>query len=352
MKRFEIPPLVIAKRWRLFANGVVLPFNRMKIFVFIFLLTPLVSYGQYKLTGVVRDSVTRETIPGVNVIIESQNKGTVTNAKGEFEIESTTESARVTFSFIGFTTVTLTIQFSVSALIELTYDKKLLEEYPNHHVKANLELGYFGDKDFAPYGAILNFSIQSVGQKSIGITSSLKYLEQQENSGFEFSIYKDMGISFLPNLLLSYKSLDYAKNEFGLKQVRGFVSYKLPRFFALDFGGAYNDLSRINQFENLTNEQHFTGTIGLTKIFSYDSFLKNWGLYSNLNYNPNWTYYEIGTYKELHIRKFTSFVLMAKYYDYGTFDGILFSIRFKLFETRYYCCHSWAVYSDDINALK
>jgi len=324
----------------------------MRILVFIALLTPLVSYGQYKLTGIVRDSVTRETMPGVNVILESQNKGAVTNAKGEFEIESKTESARVTFSFIGFNTVTLTIQASVSVSIELTYDKQLLEEYPNHHVKANLELGYFGDREYAPYGAILNFSIQSVGQKSIGLTSSLKYWEQQKNSGLEFSINKDLGIPFLPNLLLSYKSLDYADNKFGLKQVRGLVSYKLPRFFALDFGGAYNDLLRLNQLENLTNEQKFTGTIGLTKIFSHFSFLKNWGFYSNLNYNPNWTNYEIGTYKELHIRKFTSFVLMAKYYDYGTFDGILFSIRFKLFDTRYYCCHSWAVYSDDINALK
>jgi len=324
----------------------------MRILILFILLTPLVSNGQYKLTGIVRDSVTRETMPGVNIKIESQNKGTVTNAKGEFEIESKTESARVTFSFIGFNTMTRTIHASLNESIDLTHDKQLLEENPNHHVKTNLELGYFGDKEYAPYGAILNFSIQSVGQKSIGLTSSLKYWEQQNNSGLEFSISKDLGIPFLPNILLSYKSLDYADNKFGLKQVRGLISYKLPRFFAIDFGGAYNDLSRLNELENLTSEQHFNGIIGLTKIFSYASFLKNWGLYSSLNYNPNWTYYELGTYKELYIKKFTSFVLMAKYYNYGTFDGILFSIRFNIFDTRYYCCHSWAVYSDDINALK
>lgn len=312
----------------------------------------MVSYGQYKLTGIVRDSVTRETMPGVNVIIASENIETVTNADGEFEIESKTESAQVTFSFIGFSTITRTIHASVSESIDLTYDKQLLEEDPNHHIKTNLELGYFGDKEYAPYGAILNFSIQSIGQKAIGLTSSLKYWEQQKNSGLEFSIYKDLGIPFFPNILLSYKSLDYADNEFGLKQVRGLISYKLPRFFAVDFGGAYNDLSRINQLETLTNEQHFNGIIGLTKIFSYDSFLKNWGFYSSLNYNRNWTYYEIGTYKELYIKKFTSFVFMAKYYNYGRFDGFLFSVRFNIVDTRYYCCHSWAVYSDDINALK
>jgi hypothetical protein len=324
----------------------------MRILVLFILLTPLVSYGQYKLKGIVRDSVTHETMPGVNVIIESQNKGTVTNATGEFEIESKTENARVTFSFIGYNTITRTISDSLSESIDLTYDKQLLEENPNHHVKANAELGYFGDKEYAPYGAILNFSLQSVGKKSIGLTSSLKYWKQQKNSGLDFSISKDIGIPFLPNLLLSYKSIDYADNQFELKQVRGQISYKLPRFFAIDFGGAYNDLSRLNQLENLTDEQHFNGIIGLTKIFSYDSFLKNWGLYSSLNYNPNWTYYELGTYKELYIKKITSFVFMAKYYNYGTFDGILFSIRFNIFDTRYYCCHSWAVYSDDINALK
>ncbi len=324
----------------------------MRILVLFILLTPLVSSGQFKLTGIVRDSLTRETMTGVNVKVENQNKGTVTNAKGEFEIESKTESARVTFSFIGFNTVTRTISASVSGSIYLTYDKQLLEDNPIHHIKTNLELGYFGDKEYAPYGAILNFSIQSIGQKTIGLTSSLKYWEQQKNSGLDFSIYKDLGIPFLPNILLSYKSLDYADNEFELKQVRGLISYKLSRFFAVDIGGAYNDLSRINQLETLTNEQRFNGIIGLTKIFSYDSFLKNWGFYSSLNYNPNWTYYEIGTYKELYIKKFTSFVFMAKYYDYGTFDGFLFSVRFNIFDTRYYCCHSWAVYSDDINALK
>ena len=324
----------------------------MRILALFILLTPLVSYGQYKLIGFVRDSATRETMPGVNVIIAIQNKETVTNENGEFEIESKTESAQVTFSFIGFNTITRTIQASTSESIDLSYDKQLLEENPNHHVKANLELGFFGDKEYAPYGGLLNFSIQSIEQKNIWLTSSLKYWEQQENSGLEFSIYKDLGIPFLPNILLSYKSLDYADNEFELKQVRGLVSYKLPRFFAVDFGGAYNDLSRINQLETMTNEQHFNGIIGLTKIFSYDSFLKNWGFYSSLNYNPNWTYYEIGTYKELHIKKITSFVFMAKYYDYGTFDGFLFSVRFNIFDTRYYCCHSWAVYSDNINALK
>jgi hypothetical protein len=324
----------------------------MRILALFILLTPLVASGQYKLTGIVRDSLTRETMPGVNVLVESQSKGTVTNAKGEFEIESKTESARVTFSFVGYNTITRTIHASISESIDLTYDKQLLEDNAIHHIKTNLELGYFGDKEYAPYGAILNFSIQSIGQKHIGLTSSLKYWKQQKNSGLDFSIYKDLGIPFFPNILLSYKSLDYADNEFELKQVRGLISYKLPRFFAVDFGGAYNDLSRLNQLETLTNEHHFNGIIGLTKIFSYDSFLKNWGFYSSLNHNPNWTYYEIGTYKELYIKKFTSFVFMAKYYDYGTFDGFLLSIRFNIFDTRYYCCHSWAVYSDDINALK
>jgi len=324
----------------------------MRILVFFILIAPLVSYGQYKLTGTVRDSATHETMPGVNVIIESQKKETVTNAKGEFEIESKTESAQVTFSFIGFNTITRTIHASVSEEIDLTYDKQLLEENPNHQIKTNLELGYFGDNEYAPYGGILNFSLQSVGQKSIGLTSTLKYWEQKKNSGLELTISKDLGIPFISNLLLSYKSLDYADNSFGLKQARGLVSYKLPRFFAIDFGGAYNNLSRINELENLTNEQYFNGVIGLTKIFSYSSFLKNWGLYSSLNYNPKWTYYELGTYKEFYIKKFTSFVFMAKYYNYGTINGILLSLRFSIFDTRYYCCHAWAVYSDDINALK
>jgi hypothetical protein len=322
----------------------------MRIVVLFILLAPLVSNGQYKLKGFVRDSVTRETMPGVNVIIENQNKGTVTDENGEFELESKTASAQVTFSFIGFNTIIRTMHATLSDSIDLTYEE---EENSDRFIKANLELGYFGDKQYAPYGAMLNFSLQSVGKKSVGLTSTLKYWKEQKNAGLEFSIGKNIHIAYFPqNILLNYKTMKYTGNRFELKQARGLFSYKLPRFFAIDFGGAYNDLMSIDQQENLTKERHVTGSIGVTKIFSYDSFLRNCGFYSSLNYNPHWTYYEIGTYKELPIKNITSFVIMAKYYNYGTFDGILFSIRFNIFDTRYYCCHSWAVYSDDINALK
>jgi hypothetical protein len=43
---------------------------------------------------------------------------------------------------------------------------------------------------------------------------------------------------------------------------------------------------------------------------------------------------------------------MARYYNYSTVDGVLLSVRFRLFDTRYYCCHSWVVYTDEVNAMK
>lgn len=324
----------------------------MRALLLCILLSPLATTAQHTLTGVVRDSVTRLPMPGVNVILENLSEGTVTNAAGEFQIESKTQSARLIFSFVGFHTTTRLVDAGVRATIAMTYDPQSWEENPDHHVKANLELGYFGDASYAPYGAIANVAIQSVGQTRVDLATSFRYWKQQQNTGLEFSMSRDFNIPYLPTLLLGYKSLDYADRQFGLKQVRGLLTYRLPGYLGVDFGGAYNELTRIKPLENLAKEQHLNGIVGLTKVFSYDSFLKNWGFYSSINYNPDWTYYELGTYKQLNIKKFTSLVLMARYYNYGTMDGVLLSVRFRLFDTRYYCCHSWVVYTDEVNAMK
>lgn len=325
----------------------------MRIVVLIVFLVPLTSFGQFKLKGMVRDSVAGATIPGVNVEIKDQNKKTATDSNGEFEIESTIQTAQVTFSFVGFATKIQTVDAKDDVIIDLAVDKELLEEDLNH-IKASLDLGYFGDKNYAPTGLIVTYSLQSVGRTQLGINSNVKYWSRGENSGAEFLISKNLNgkLGYLADdLLLSYKSIDYDESEFSLKQTRALVANEFKRLFAIDIGVSYNDFVQ-NTEQGLISEQYVGGIIGVTKIFSAYSFLKNWGLHSSLNYHSKRTFYEIGTYKGIYIKKFPAMILMAKYYDYDVINGVLLSVRFNLFSTRYYCCHSWKVYYGDINALK
>ena len=98
-------------------------------FLFIFFaLTPLISHGQFKLKGIVRDSVTKEPFPGIVVFIKSQSTGTTTNAGGEFEIESYSASAEVTFWFIGLKTKVCVINAGVPVTVDVSFEEELYED--------------------------------------------------------------------------------------------------------------------------------------------------------------------------------------------------------------------------------
>ena len=81
----------------------------MKIYFSIFgLLVSIASCGQVKIKGIVYDK--KELVPGVVVVeLGSDNKVT-TNANGEFEITTSTNTPTLTFNFIGFHTRTVLIK--------------------------------------------------------------------------------------------------------------------------------------------------------------------------------------------------------------------------------------------------
>lgn len=65
---------------------------------------------QETVTGVVRDSRSGDTMPGVNVIIEGTQRGTSTNIDGEFELVVTSLDVTLRFSFIGYETQFVPLQ--------------------------------------------------------------------------------------------------------------------------------------------------------------------------------------------------------------------------------------------------
>ncbi|MFN8342922.1 MAG: carboxypeptidase-like regulatory domain-containing protein [Cyclobacteriaceae bacterium] len=343
------------RHWRLLPAGVKAcgsqnRFSRSILWLLLFL--PLITQGQFKLTGVVLDSLDRKPMPGTNVVIEKQLIGTVTDADGRFEIGSSSESAVVTFSFLGYLTLNRTIHSTKQDTVQLSVDPAMLTTLRDHYLKTRVDLGYYGDKNHAPLGVIMNVALQSAGQASIQLSASAKYWKQNANTGLDVSVGKDLSFKYLPHsVFIGYKSIQYRDAPFELKQTRGLFSYRLPFFFSVDLGAAWNDVQK-DGHSPLTRQRLLTGTIGLAKVFTYFSPVRNLGLSASVNYNPHWMSWQAGAYKPMSIGKTIHLVLMAQYYQFDTQKGLLVSLRIPILDTRYYCCYSWAVNSANVNAMK
>ena len=75
---------------------------REKIPVWILLLISQFTFSQIK--GVVKDSLTGNPIPYVNIWVENENIGTTSEEEGTFEIKTSEKSKNLIFSTIGFET--------------------------------------------------------------------------------------------------------------------------------------------------------------------------------------------------------------------------------------------------------
>ncbi len=79
--------------------------RRYYFLLILFLSASAVSFAQGKLTrvsGVVRDSVTKEPLPFVNIIFVGKNVGTVTDYNGYFSLATQWGSDRLKASFVGY----------------------------------------------------------------------------------------------------------------------------------------------------------------------------------------------------------------------------------------------------------
>ncbi|QZT37822.1 TonB-dependent receptor [Halosquirtibacter xylanolyticus] len=78
----------------------------MKLKSLLFMLVLLLSFPsfaqKFKVTGVVKDINSGETLPGVNVMIKGVKRGVITDIEGRFVIKTPNPSSTLVFSFIGY----------------------------------------------------------------------------------------------------------------------------------------------------------------------------------------------------------------------------------------------------------
>ncbi|MCF6352034.1 MAG: SusC/RagA family TonB-linked outer membrane protein [Cyclobacteriaceae bacterium] len=90
-------------------------------------LVPLLSFGQdISVSGKVTDEG-KEPLPGVNVIIQGTDNGTVTDIDGNFKIDAPSD-ATLLFSFIGYETQTIAVGNQTTINISMVSDIQSLSE--------------------------------------------------------------------------------------------------------------------------------------------------------------------------------------------------------------------------------
>jgi TonB-linked SusC/RagA family outer membrane protein len=97
-------------------------------FIFILCLVVQLAMAQKRtVTGVVRDNVTNELLPGVSVLEKGTTNGKVTNIDGKFEL-SVNSGAVLVFSFIGMKPVEYKVGASSNIKIALEPDNQQVDE--------------------------------------------------------------------------------------------------------------------------------------------------------------------------------------------------------------------------------
>lgn len=150
---------------------------------------------------VVRGSVTSlngESLPGVNVLIQGTNNGTVTDAGGNFQLTIPASASKLTFSFIGFTTQEVAPQGRTSLNVQLKEDVASLSEVVvtgyAEGVNASEPSGTFtfaepegGRSDFRSYlNSAVNYPEEALHNKTEGrVTVRFTVEPSGELSGFE-----------------------------------------------------------------------------------------------------------------------------------------------------------------------
>ncbi|HSA05236.1 MAG TPA: SusC/RagA family TonB-linked outer membrane protein, partial [Tenuifilaceae bacterium] len=98
-----------------------------KLFKHLFLIAILsfytnVVFAQHIIKGTVKDAVTGETLPGVNILIKGTTKGTVTDFNGNFVYELTANDKILVFSYLGY--IDQEVEISNQAQLEITLKTK------------------------------------------------------------------------------------------------------------------------------------------------------------------------------------------------------------------------------------
>ncbi|MDD2797955.1 MAG: TonB-dependent receptor [Bacteroidales bacterium] len=80
------------------------------ILMLLIALSPLYAQQTVTVTGTVKDKTTKETLIGVNVVLQGTTQGTITNLDGEYTLNNVPKNAKLQFTYIGMDPLTVDVK--------------------------------------------------------------------------------------------------------------------------------------------------------------------------------------------------------------------------------------------------
>ncbi|MBC7606244.1 MAG: carboxypeptidase-like regulatory domain-containing protein, partial [Burkholderiales bacterium] len=98
-----------------------------KKLLFLLLLLPVAVLSQ-TLEGTVVDKMSKQPLPGVNVVIQGAANGAQTDFDGKFKLAKVAKGSKIVFSYIGYKNTVINIDAQTQILVALEEESNQLQE--------------------------------------------------------------------------------------------------------------------------------------------------------------------------------------------------------------------------------
>lgn len=237
------------------------------LFILLFSLN-FFAQDKFTLSGVVKDSITNETLIGVNIIIPELQSGTMTNEYGFYSITLPQGEYNIQVSYLGFKTISQTINLQQDKKLDFTLIESA-ESLDEVVIKENIEKINIKK----PQMSVNALSIKTIKQipvvlGEVDVIKSITLLPGVTNGGEGASGFNVRGGAADQNLILLDEAIIFNSSHlFGFFSVFNPDAIKDLRLYKggipSKYGGRISSVLDIYQKEGNSNRFSGMGGIGL-----------------------------------------------------------------------------------------
>lgn len=169
------------------------------VMVFMLAATSIGMAQQHEVTGTVTDATTGATLPGVNVIIDGTDQGTVTNIDGEYSLTTPSADAVLVFSYIGYERLTVPVDGRSLIDVELSQDIFTADELVVVGYGVQKRVNMTGSVSSIPSREIERRSVPSIEEALQGQVPGLNVVRTSGQPGNQAINLQIRGINTLSN---------------------------------------------------------------------------------------------------------------------------------------------------------
>lgn len=282
--------------------------------IFAFLLIPILSWSQYKISGAVISKTDNDSIPSVTIIEKGTKNGTQSDLDGLFEIEVSDPNAILMFSYVGMVTKEYKLEGKNKITVETKWDcnKDFFDAYAikvygqtgliNNPIGGKIDIS----SPYIFFGGVLegSYSYQTNSEENIFQEGSLEFKHPISNCDFDI------------DFRMSYRDFEFA-DKLDNKSYSFETDFNISRY---SFIAGYSHL----EFNNINSLKKYNSSgvlIGFGTSFGGPLYPEVVGKISFYEDNVEYQGKIQGGYK--------GFLIFLKYYKLSSFNELSLGIGYN-----------------------